>query len=99
MLNIAQIAAVVAAATIGQLPDQVLTDARHTVMFAIDPAALGEEPHLRCEVDACGLDDAALHSLDQAVWAECAKREEVRWQAMDADRRAAMESFALPLAA
>jgi hypothetical protein len=99
MLTIAHIAAAVAAATLGQMPDQVLTDASHSVMFAIDPAAIGEEPHLRCEVDPCGLDDVALHALDQALWAELAAREDLRWQAADAARREIMASHALPLAA
>ena len=97
MPTIAQIAAAVAAATLGQIPDQALTDASHSVMFAIDPAALGEEPHLRCEVDPCGLDDAALHVLDQALWAEIASREELRWQAADARRREIMANLALAL--
>jgi len=99
MLTIATIAAAVAAASLGQLPDQVLTDASHCIMFAIDPAHMGEEPHLRCEVDPCGLDDAALHALDQALWAERAVREDARWAAADAERRAIVASHALPLAA
>ena len=99
MLTIAQIAAAVAAASLGQLSDEAIADARHAVMFAIDPAALGEEPHLRCEVDPCGLDDAALHALDQAVWAEAAAREEARWSSQDAARRDAMAALRLPLAA
>lgn len=100
MLTIVQIAAAVAAATLGQMPDQALTDASYSVLFAINPAHMGDEPHLRCEVDACGLDDVALHALDQALWAERALREEARWAAADAVRRETMQALdQLPLAA
>lgn len=79
MLTIAQISAAVACSGLVAMPERVLADAAQTVVFAIDPAHLGEEPHLRFEIDACALDDAALHALDQAIWAERAARENARW--------------------
>lgn len=90
MLTIAQIAAVVAAGLVGQMSDRSLNDASYSVLFAIDPKHMGDEPHLVVNVDPCGLGDEALHDLDQALWAELARREDARHAALAA---------ALPLAA
>lgn len=84
MLTVAQIAAVVASATLAALPAQTLADAEMTMRFAMDPAWLGEEPHLRHEVDPCGLTPEALVALDQALWAEMAAREDARHAMLDA---------------
>lgn len=94
MLTIAQISAVVAAGSLPFIVEQALGDAQMTVALALDPCWIGEEPHLRCDVDRAGLDDAALHTLDQAVWAEMAARNEARHAAGDPTT-----IFALPLAA
>lgn len=84
MLTIAQIADTAASGMLGTLSDTALADACHSVLFARDPAHLGEEPHLRCVVDACGIGDDALAELDQALWAEASSRHENRhaacWQ-------------------
>lgn len=94
MLTIAQIAAVVAAGALAQLTDEQVSDAGHSVQFAMDPTFLGDEPHLRHEVDACGLAETDLLVLDGAVWAETARREEIR---IEANWR--QGPVALPLAA
>lgn len=78
MLTVAQIAAVVAAGTLGQMSDRTLSDASQSVVFAIDPFHMGEEPHLVVHVDACGLGETELHALDQSLWAELAVREDAR---------------------
>lgn len=79
MLTIAQISAVVAAGTLPFIAEQALGDAQMTVALALDPCWIGEEPHLRCVIDRAGFDDAALHALDQAVWAELAARNDALW--------------------
>lgn len=100
MLTVAAIAAMVASASLPTLSDRALSDAQHAVLFARDPAHLGDEPHLRCEVDACGLTDQALVALDQAVWAEMTVREDARTSACLADLAAIVAADrALPLAA
>lgn len=76
MLTIAAIAALAVSNALPTLSDEALKDAQYTVLFARDPAHLGDEPHLRHEVDACGLDDDALVDLERAVWAELAVRED-----------------------
>lgn len=84
MMTIAQIAETFLSGTIPLLSSSDLSDAQHAVLFARDPAHLGDEPHLRCEVDACGQSDEQLVQIDQALWAEIAIREErahaARWQ-------------------
>jgi len=80
-MKIASIAAIATIVAGGMLPAQSrewLDAASYEVQFARDPQTLGSEPHLRCEVDACGLDDDALQVLDQAVWTELAVREDAR---------------------
>lgn len=82
MLTVAQIAAAVAAGTLGQMTEQTLSDASQSVIFALDPFHMGEEPHLVHRVDACGLAETELHALDQSLWAELATREDARHAAM-----------------
>ena len=65
-------------ARLGNLPamsDADLDEAGHAVLFARDPAWLGEEPHLRCDVDPCGLDDDRLCEIEQEIWAEKGRRQ------------------------
>lgn len=85
-MKIASIAAIATIVAGGMLPAQTrewLDSASYEVVFARDPQHLGSEPHLRCEVDACGLDDDALQQLDQAIWTELAVREDARRAAMN----------------
>lgn len=100
MLTIAAIAALALSGSLPTLDDSTLRDAQYSVLFARDPAHMGDEPHLRHEVDACGLDDDTLVTLDCAIWAELAIRED---RATDARMASigAIGSFdmALPLAA
>lgn len=81
MLNIAAIAAIVSTGALGGLTDAALTDASHAVQFAIDPCHLGSEPHLRCDVETFGISENRLIEIEQAVWAECARRQDARIEA------------------
>lgn len=82
MLTIAQIAQIVTDGGVANLSDQTLHDAGQAVLFARDPAHLGDEPHLRFEVDNCGIDDDTLVEIEQVIWAERNKREEARHATM-----------------
>lgn len=81
MKTIAQIATIVLQGQISLLSDNDLQDANHAVQFAIDPCHLGDEPHLRCEVDSCGISEDQLIVMDQVLWAEVAKRNDARIEA------------------
>lgn len=76
MLTIAQIDNAVRNCVLSTMSQDDLDDAGHAVLFARDPAWLGEEPHLRCDVDDCGLDDERLCEVEQAIWAEKNRRQE-----------------------
>lgn len=76
LLTIAQIDSIARDGSVRTLTDGQLSDAHHAVLFARDPAHLGEEPHLRCEVDACGVDDDRLVEIEGVLWAESARRNE-----------------------
>lgn len=78
MISIAQIAIIVSSGLVGTMPTNKLTDAHYQVMFARDPAFLGEEPHLRHEVDPCGHTDEELVAMEQVIWTEMQAREEAR---------------------
>lgn len=82
--SIAAIATIAAAGMMSAQTREWLDTASYEVQFARDPQTLGSEPHLRFEVDSCGLDDDALQILDQAVWAELAVREDARHAALAA---------------
>lgn len=75
LLTIAQIDSIVLSGTLATLSGQQLSDAHHAVLFARDPAHMGEEPHLRCEVDACGLDDDRLVEIESTIWIEQDRRQ------------------------
>lgn len=75
LLTIAQIDSIVRGGTTGSLTSTQLSDAHHAVLFARDPAHLGEEPHLRCEVDPCGLDDDRLVEIESVLWIESDRRQ------------------------
>ena len=80
-MKIASIAAIATIVAGGMLTTQSrdwLDSASHEVMSARDPQHMGSEPHLRCDVDPCGLDDDGLQALDQAIWTELAAREDAR---------------------
>lgn len=77
MLTIAQIDRSVSTGTLTAMNEDQLNEAGNVVLFARDPAWLGEEPHLRCEVDACGLDDDRLCDIEQAIWTEKNRRQEM----------------------
>jgi hypothetical protein len=70
LLTIAQIDSIVLSGTLATLSLGQLSDAHHAVLSARDPAHMGEEPHLRCEVDACGLDDDRLVEIESTLWIE-----------------------------
>lgn len=96
MLTVAQIAAAATLGTLSFVHPQALSDASMTLACAIDPCWIGEEPHLRVDIDRCGLDDDTLASLEQTVWAELARRRDLQ-PASDVDFGDL--SFDLPLAA
>ncbi len=75
LLTIAQIDNIVKQGGLGALSATQLSDAHHAVLFARDPAHLGEEPHLRCEVDACGIHDDRLVDIESVLWIESDARE------------------------
>jgi len=74
LLTIAQIDTLVKQDRLATLSGVQLSDAHHAVLFARDPAHLGEEPHLRCEVDACGIDDDRLVAIESVLWIESDRR-------------------------
>ena len=75
MLTLAQIDSAVRNSVLSTMSQDDLDDAGHDVLFARDPAWLGEEPHLRCDVDPCGLNDDRLCEIEQAIWAEKNRRQ------------------------
>lgn len=95
MLTVAQIAVAATLGTLSFVHPQALSDAQMTLACAIDPCWIGEEPHLRMEIDRCGLEDDALVSLEQQVWAELARRKDAEPALPSFDN----DDFALPLAA
>lgn len=95
MLTIAQIAAAASLGTLSFIHPRALDDASMTIACAIDPCWIGEEPHLRVDIDRCGLDDDALVALEQKVWAELARRNAAQQAVETFDDIA----FDLPLAA
>lgn len=92
MLNIAAIAAIVSTGALAGLTDAALTDANHAVQFAIDPCHLGSEAHLRCDVETFGISEDRIIEIDQAIWAEVARRQDAR---IEADWRRGPISIAL----
>jgi len=70
LLTIAQIDTIVKQDGLGSLTTDQLSDAHDAVLFARDPSHLGEEPHLRHDVDACGLDDDRLVDIESIIWIE-----------------------------
>lgn len=76
MFSIAQIDQAARSNALIAMSQSDLDDAGHAVLFARDPAWLGEEPHLRCDVDPCGLDDDRLCEIEQAIWAEKNRRQD-----------------------
>lgn len=76
--SIASIAAASAAGTLAMQSHAWLDAAAHEIAFARDPRHLGDEPHLRYEADPCGLEDDDLQRLEQSVWGELARREDLR---------------------
>lgn len=81
--SIAQINVMAASGSLAFLSADALTHAHNAVLFARDPAWMGEEPHLRCVVDSCGIDDDRLVELDNVVWTEIARREDARREMSD----------------
>lgn len=75
-ISMRQIDAVVLADAMRFLSEDALADAVQGISFAIDPQHLGPDPHLRCEVDRCGLSVARLQEIDSVLWTEIARRSE-----------------------
>ena len=75
MLAISQIDDCARLGHLSTMSDTDLDDAGHAVLFARDPAWLSEEPHLRCDVDPCGLNDDRLCEIEQEIWAEKGRRQ------------------------
>lgn len=95
MLTLLQIADIVSAGNLAHLDDDTLNDACHCVVATRDPSFMGEEPHLRMNVDDCGIEETVLIKLDNALWREVETRNDARVAA----RWHQSPPVALPLAA
>lgn len=83
MLTVAKISESISK-NICKMSNEDLNDAHHVIMLAIDPAFLGEELHLVQEADSSGFSDEDLLAIEQRIWAEKHRRENLRiyqtWQ-------------------
>ena len=75
--TMAQIDAMAVAGALCFLSDIALNDALNGVAFAINPETLGNEPHLRCEVDRCGLTEERLKEIESLLWADASRRNDM----------------------
>lgn len=75
--TMAQIDAIATAGACCFLSDVALNDALNGVAFAIDPETLGNELHLRCEVDRCGLTEERLKEIESLLWADASRRNDM----------------------